>query len=123
MNGLNKQSVQKTTRIVIFIFKTSPDGSPTNWESKFGGNAWQYDEKTDAYYLHLFDVTQADLNWGNEKVRQALYDIVNYWIKFGVDGFRFDVINLISKGEFKDSSKLEKNFIRMDHVFISIYMS
>ena len=63
MNGLNKQSVQKTTRIVIFIFKTSPDGPPTNWESKFGGNAWQYDEKTDAYYLHLFDVTQADLNW------------------------------------------------------------
>lgn len=94
----------------FYFFKTSPDGSPTNWESKFGGNAWQYDEKTDAYYLHLFNVTQADLNWGNEKVRQALYDIVNYWIKFGVDGFRFDVINLISKGEFKDSSKIGKEF-------------
>ncbi|MCP6652353.1 alpha-amylase family glycosyl hydrolase, partial [Klebsiella pneumoniae] len=76
---------------------------PTNWESKFGGNAWKYDEKTDEYYLHLFDVTQADLNWENPEVRAALYDMINYWIDFGVDGFRFDVINLISKDEFKDS--------------------
>ena len=109
MNGLNKQSVQKTTRIVIFIFKTHLQmghrriGNQSLVEMH--GNMMR---KTDAYYLHLFDVTQADLNWGNEKVRQALYDIVNYWIKFGVDGFRFDVINLISKGEFKDSSKIGK---------------
>ncbi|MEB6610601.1 alpha,alpha-phosphotrehalase [Staphylococcus borealis] len=93
-----------------YFFKPSQDGPPTNWESKFGGNAWQYDEKTDEYYLHLFDVTQADLNWDNEAVRQALYDVVNHWIEFGVDGFRFDVINLISKGEFKDSPKIGKEF-------------
>ena len=95
---------------VYYFFKPSQDGPPTNWESKFGGNAWQYDEKTDEYYLHLFDVTQADLNWDNEAVRQALYDVVNHWIEFGVDGFRFDVINLISKGEFKDSPKIGKEF-------------
>ncbi|OFV24386.1 alpha,alpha-phosphotrehalase [Staphylococcus sp. HMSC14C08] len=93
-----------------YYFKPSQDGPPTNWESKFGGNAWQYDEKTDEYYLHLFDVTQADLNWSNEKVRQSLYEVVNHWIQFGVDGFRFDVINLISKGEFKDSPQIGKEF-------------
>ncbi|MBH9581204.1 alpha,alpha-phosphotrehalase [Staphylococcus felis] len=93
-----------------YFFKSSSDGPPTNWESKFGGNAWAYDEVTDEYYLHLFDITQADLNWENESVRHALYDIVNYWIDFGVDGFRFDVINLISKGEFRDSEKVGKEF-------------
>lgn len=94
----------------FYFFKSSADGPPTNWQSKFGGNAWEYDEKSDEYYLHLFDVTQADLNWDNEKVRQALYEMVNYWIQFGVDGFRFDVINLISKDEFKNSEAIGKEF-------------
>lgn len=94
----------------FYFFKSSADGPPTNWQSKFGGNAWEYDEKSDEYYLHLFDVTQADLNWDNEKVRQALYEMVNYWIQFGVDGFRFDVINLISKDEFKNSEAVGKEF-------------
>ena len=94
----------------FYFFKSSVDGPPTNWQSKFGGNAWEYDEKSDEYYLHLFDVTQADLNWYNEKVRQALYEMVNYWIQFGVDGFRFDVINLISKDEFKNSEAIGKEF-------------
>lgn len=93
-----------------YFFRQSNDGPPTNWESKFGGNAWEYDEKTDEYYLHLFDVSQADLNWDNPELRQELYKIVNYWIDFGIDGFRFDVINLISKGEFKNSSKVGKEF-------------
>ncbi|RSD28263.1 alpha,alpha-phosphotrehalase [Mesobacillus subterraneus] len=76
------------------------DGSaPTNWESKFGGNAWQYDEATGQYYLHLFDVTQADLNWENEQLRQEVYDMMHFWFKKGVDGFRLDVINLISKDQ------------------------
>lgn len=98
-------------RDYYFFRKSAKEGvPPTNWESKFGGNAWKYDEATDEYYLHLFDVTQADLNWENPKVREALYDMINYWIDFGVDGFRFDVINLISKGEFKDSDKIGKEF-------------
>lgn len=80
------------------------DGSePNNWQSKFGGNAWQYDEKTGQYYLHLFDVTQADLNWENEELRNKIYEMMNFWFEKGVDGFRLDVINLISKDqEFPD---------------------
>ncbi|PKG25439.1 alpha,alpha-phosphotrehalase [Niallia nealsonii] len=76
------------------------DGNePTNWQSKFGGNAWQYDEKTEQYYLHLFDVTQADLNWENEELRQKVYEMMTFWFEKGVDGFRLDVINLISKNQ------------------------
>lgn len=98
-------------RDYYFFRKSAKEGAPpTNWESKFGGNAWKYDEESDEYYLHLFDVTQADLNWENPKVREALYDMINYWIDFGIDGFRFDVINLISKGEFRDSDKIGKEF-------------
>jgi len=70
---------------------------PTNWVSKFGGNAWEYVEKFDQYYLHLFDVTQGDLNWENPEVREEIYKVVNFWLAKGVKGFRLDVINLISK--------------------------
>lgn len=84
----------------FYIFKESANNAePTNWESKFGGNTWEYVEKFDEYYLHLFDRTQADLNWDNEEVRKEIYSIVNYWIEKGVKGLRFDVINLISKPE------------------------
>ena len=88
----------------FFIFKKGKNGlPPTNWESNFGGDAWSYLPETDEYYLHLFHVTQADLNWENPNVRQACYDIVNFWIDKGVKGFRFDVINLISKtGIYED---------------------
>src|SRR5690606_24404138 len=83
-----------------YIWKDPKDGrEPTNWESKFGGNAWEYDEKTGQYYLHLFDVTQADLNWENEEVRKKVYDMMTFWFEKGVDGFRLDVINLISKDQ------------------------
>ncbi|KPL59295.1 alpha,alpha-phosphotrehalase [Rossellomorea vietnamensis] len=85
----------------FYIWKDGKeDGSePTNWQSKFGGNAWQYDEETGQYYLHLFDVTQADLNWENDEVRKKLYDMMHFWLKKEVDGFRLDVINLISKDQ------------------------
>ena len=84
----------------FYIWKKGKnDGPPTNWESKFGGSAWKYDEKTDEYYLHLFDVTQADLNWENEEVRERVYEMMNFWLDKGVDGFRLDVINLISKDQ------------------------
>lgn len=72
-------------------------GPPNNWQSKFGGPAWQYDEGTRQYYLTLFDKTQADLNWENEKVRAEVVDILTFWADKGVSGFRMDVINLISK--------------------------
>jgi trehalose-6-phosphate hydrolase len=88
----------------FYIWKEPVDGrEPTNWVSKFGGSAWKLDEKTGQYYLHLFDVTQADLNWENEEVRQKVYEMMNFWFEKGVDGFRLDVINLISKNqEFLD---------------------
>jgi len=86
------------------------DQPPTNWESKFGGSAWQKDEITGQYYLRLFDVTQADLNWENDSVRQDIFDMINYWIDFGMDGFRFDVINLISKDDYKNSDDIGKEF-------------
>ena len=87
----------------FFFRKGKPDGSaPTNWESKFGGTAWEYVEKFDEYYLHLFDVTQADLNWDNENVRKEIQKIVRFWMEKGVKGFRFDVVNLISKSTFED---------------------
>lgn len=84
----------------FYIWNEGKNGEPpTNWESKFGGSAWEYDEATGQYYLHLFDVTQADLNWENKKVREALYEMMHFWLKKGVDGFRLDVINLISKDQ------------------------
>ena len=70
---------------------------PTNWVSKFGGSAWEYVPDLKKWYLHLFDVTQADLNWENPKVREELKSIIRFWKDKGVSGFRFDVINLISK--------------------------
>lgn len=83
-----------------YIFKEAVNGKePTNWVSKFGGNAWEYVENLDKYYLHLFDKTQADLNWDNPELRQEIYDVCNFWLKKGVKGFRLDVINLISKPE------------------------
>ncbi len=81
-----------------YIFKDgTPDEIPTNWESKFGGPAWEYVPSLGKWYLHLFDVTQADLNWENPEVREELKEVIRFWKEKGVSGFRFDVVNLISK--------------------------
>ena len=81
---------------------------PTDWQSKFGGNAWAPFGDTGKYYLHLFDVTQADLNWRNPHVREELFKVVNFWRSKGVKGFRFDVINLIGKDEvLKDNPNFD----------------
>ncbi|MBC1527615.1 alpha,alpha-phosphotrehalase [Listeria seeligeri] len=88
-------------RDFYFFREGKRDGTPpTNWESKFGGNAWEKLPDSTEYYLHLYDVTQADLNWENPNVRDALYDVVNFWIDKGVEGFRLDVLNVISKPTF-----------------------
>lgn len=71
--------------------------APNNWESKFGGSAWEYEAQTGQYYLHLFDHTQADLNWDNPQVRAEVFKMMRFWRDKGVGGFRLDVINLISK--------------------------
>jgi oligo-1,6-glucosidase len=75
----------------------TPGAEPTNWESFFSGPTWGWDEKTGQYYLHLFSAKQPDLNWENPEVRQAVYAMMRWWLDRGVDGFRMDVINMISK--------------------------
>ena len=83
-----------------YIWRDGKDGhEPNNWGSYFSGSAWQYDQDSDQYYLHLFATQQPDLNWENSDVRHSVYDMMNWWAAKGVDGFRMDVINLISKPE------------------------
>jgi trehalose-6-phosphate hydrolase len=83
-----------------YIWQDPVDGGvPNNWQSKFGGSAWELDQATDQYYLHLFAREQADLNWENPAVRAEVKNIIHFWAKKGVDGFRLDVINLISKDQ------------------------
>src|SRR5690242_11137258 len=74
-------------------------GPPTNWLSYFGGSAWEFDEATGQYYLHSFLKEQPDLNWRNPAVRQAMMDVIRYWLEMGVDGFRLDVANCFLKDE------------------------
>ncbi len=81
-----------------YIWKDPRDGhEPTNWGSNFSGSAWKFDETTGQYYLHLFSEKQPDLNWENPKVRNAVYDMMTWWCDKGIDGFRMDVISMISK--------------------------
>jgi alpha-glucosidase len=81
-----------------YIWRDGVKGKePNNWESIFGGSAWEYDDETDQYFLHVFSTKQPDLNWENEEVRDALYDTVNWWLDKGIDGFRIDAISHIKK--------------------------
>jgi oligo-1,6-glucosidase len=83
-----------------YIWRDARDGAePNNWGSFFSGSAWEWDQATGQYYLHLFDSKQPDLNWDNPQVRKAVQDIMSWWLDRGVDGFRMDVINFISKVE------------------------
>ena len=90
-----------------YIFKDgTPDQLPTNWQSKFGGTAWEYVPSLGKWYLHLYDKSQADLNWENPQVREELKKVIRFWKNKGVKGFRFDVINVISKPEkFEDDQQ------------------
>lgn len=92
--------------------KVAEDGTklpPNNWESTFSGSAWQYDEVTDQWYLHCFSVKQPDLNWESPAVRQEVCDLMSWWCDRGVDGFRFDVISMISKDQRFPDGKPKKN--------------
>lgn len=83
-----------------YIWRDGKDGStPNNWDSIFSGSAWEYDEETNQYFLHLFSKKQPDLNWENENLRQAVYSMMKFWLDKGIDGFRMDVCNLFSKAE------------------------
>lgn len=84
-----------------YIWRTPVDGKePTDWIGSFGGSAWEFDNETGEYYLHMFSKKQPDLNWENSKMRDEIYKMMKFWLDKGVDGFRMDVINMISKKEF-----------------------
>ncbi|MBX0357596.1 alpha-glucosidase [Halobacillus sp. Nhm2S1] len=108
-----------------YIWKEGKENGepPTNWTSVFGGPAWEYDETTGAYYLHIFAKKQPDLNWENPKLREDIYDMMKFWLDKGMDGFRMDVINFISKdpdypdGENGDGSPYFMNGPRV-HEFL-----
>ena len=87
-----------------YIWRQGKNGDPpNNWQSYFSGNAWTHDTTTDEYYLHLFTKKQPDLNWDNKKVRQEIYDIMRFWLDKGINGFRMDVISVISKRNYNDT--------------------
>ena len=90
-----------------YIWKKGKDGgAPNNWGSSFGGPAWEYDATTDMYYLHMFSRKQPDLNWENPKLRKEIYDMMTWWGQLGIDGFRMDVITMISKEQsYADGAK------------------
>lgn len=107
-----------------YIFQDPVEGkAPTNWQSKFGGSAWEYVASLQKYYLHLFDKTQADLNWRNQHVRKALYDILDFWLEKGIKGFRFDVVNLISKpDQFQNDEQGDGKRFYTDGVDVHHYL-
>lgn len=96
----------------FYIWKDGKDGqAPNNWESWFSGSAWQYDARTKQYYLHCFSRKQPDLNWENEKVRDAVYDMMEWWCQKGIDGFRMDVVSMYSKMQtFPDGALKEDGY-------------
>ena len=96
---------------------------PTDWVSKFGGNAWAPFGDTGKYYLHLYDISQADLNWRNPNVRKELFEVVNFWRDKGISGFRFDVINVIGKDEIlKNNPEFDGKFEYTDKPITHEYL-
>ncbi len=91
------QDPQSPWRPFYFWREGKNEAPPNNWRSKFGGSAWQWHEPSQQYYLHLYAIEQADLNWAHPPVREALKDICRFWAGKGVDGLRLDVINLVSR--------------------------
>ncbi len=100
-----------------YIWKDGKNGGPpNNWQSFFGGDAWAYDEQTHQYYLRLFTKKQPDLNWENEAMRKDVHTMMRYWMDKGIDGFRMDVISLLSKRNFEDTNFLGFNET-IEHVY------
>ena len=98
-----------------YIWKEPREGKePNNWESCFSGSAWQYDEMTGMYYLHCFSKKQPDLNWENPRVREEVFDLMDWWCKKGIDGFRMDVISMISKDQSFPDGPLKDNGVYGD---------
>lgn len=90
---------------------------PNNWESFFGGSAWEYDKQTNQYYYHSFAREQADLNWNNPEVQKAIFDVIDYWLKRGIDGFRLDVINNLTLRDSFPDNPIDKKHHKQIHMF------
>ncbi|WP_018247496.1 glycoside hydrolase family 13 protein [Orenia marismortui] len=107
---IESRSSQDNPKRDYYIWKAGKDNgkAPTNWGAAFGGSAWEYDQNTDEYYLHLFSKKQPDLNWENPRLRREIYDMMSWWLDKGVDGFRMDVINFISKDPAYHDGKVQK---------------
>jgi len=105
----SKQSTDSAFRDYYIWKDGNGDLPPNNWGSIFGGSAWKYDQKTNQYYLHLFDVKQPDLNWEKSKVRNKIYENMRWWLDKGIDGFRMDVINMLSKDLNFPDGKIMRN--------------
>ena len=103
---IESRSSKNNPKRDFYIWRDAkPDGTPpTNWGSCFSGSAWEFDEKTNQYYLHFFSKKQPDLNWDNPKVRDAVFDMMSWWCDKGIDGFRMDVISMISKPDIYQDS-------------------
>ncbi|MFB0919237.1 MAG: alpha-glucosidase [Clostridiaceae bacterium] len=99
----------------FYMWRDGKNGAPpNNWTSFFGGSAWEYNVSTDEYYLHIFSKKQPDLNWENKRVKEAVFDIINFWKNKGVDGFRFDAINHLAKDPiFKNAEVLKDGSLDM----------
>jgi oligo-1,6-glucosidase len=95
----SRESKDSAYRDFYFWRDGEPGIPPNNWGSYFGGSTWEYDDASKQYYLHLFAKEQPDLNWENPQVRESIWDVMRFWLDKGVDGFRMDVINFISKPE------------------------
>ena len=96
----DSRSTRNSDKRDWYLWRDAKDGAePNNWGSLFGGSAWHWDQSTEQYYLHLFDRRQPDLDWTNPEVRAAVHDLMSWWLDRGVDGFRMDVINFISKAD------------------------
>ncbi|MGL5258951.1 MAG: glycoside hydrolase family 13 protein [Lachnospiraceae bacterium] len=110
----SKKSVDNKYRD-YYIWKEPRDGKePNNWGACFGGSAWEYDETTNMYYLHMFSKKQPDLNWENEGLRKEIYDMMTWWGNKGIDGFRMDVITMISKVQSFPDGKMQENSMYAD---------
>lgn len=106
----SRKSVDNEYRNYYIWKKGKGNQPPNNWQSFFSGSAWQYDKTTDMYYLHLFSKKQPDLNWENVNVRSSVFSMMSWWLDKGIDGFRMDVINMISKDQrFPDSTAPDKS--------------
>ena len=114
---VESRSARENPKRDWYIWRDARDGgAPNNWQSFFSGPAWQWDAVSEQYYLHLFDRKQPDLNWANPQVRQAVQDMMVWWLDRGVDGFRMDVINFISKADGLPDAVAPQNFVAGPHV-------